>query len=94
MQTLNLMHIPHCYKFNDLNKVVYDLKEIKGFYIMDSPNCSPVDMELENANDYTDYLLILCVGINHKEIEIYYKDKKTRDREYKKLSKIFLSETE
>lgn len=91
METLNLLHIPYCYKFNDLNKVVYDLKEIKGFYIMEQLNSPSFDMESE---DNTDYLLMICVGINHKEIELYYKDKKTRDREYKKLSKIFLSKEE
>ena len=91
METLNLLHIPYCYKFNDLNKVVYDLKEVKGFYIMEQLNRPSFDMESE---DNTDYLLMICVGINHKEIELYYKDKKTRDKEYKKLSKIFLSKEE
>lgn len=94
METVNITLAPYYYKFSDLNNFIYDLREVKGFYIMDSPNCSPVDMELENANDYTDYMIILCVGINHKEIEIYYKDKKARDKEYKKLSKIFLSKEE
>lgn len=94
METLNLIHMPYCYKFNDLNKVVYDLKEVKGFYIMDQPNCGPIDIEVEDFNSDMDYMLILCVGINHKEVELYYKDKKTRDREYKKLSKIFLSKEE
>ena len=67
METLNLLHIPYCYKFNDLNKVVYDLKEIKGFYIMEQLNSPSFDMESE---DNTDYLLMICVGINHKEIEL------------------------
>lgn len=91
MEMLNLARLPYYYKFNDLNKVVYDLKEVKGFYIMEQLNRPSFDMESE---DNTDYLLMICVGINHKEIELYYKDKKTRDREYKKLSKIFLSKEE
>lgn len=91
MEMLNLAQLPYYYKFNDLNNVVYDLKEIKGFYIMDQLSHPSFDMESE---DGTDYLIMICVGINHKEIELYYKDKKTRDREYRKLSKIFLSTEE
>lgn len=91
METVNITLAPYYYKFSDLNNFIYDLREVKGFYRIDMPRNIPDDIVPE---DIYDYLIVLHVGVNHKEIEIYYKDEQIRDFEYERLSKLFLCEEE
>jgi len=90
METVNITLAPYYYKFSDLNNFIYNLREVKGFYKIEQLSGILAD-EGEEANEF---LIILHVGVNHKEIEMYYKDEETRNLEYERLSKLFLCEEE
>lgn len=82
---MEIKMIPYYYKFNDINNTIYDLQEIKGLYIRNNVDANLVDMDLKT---FTEYLIIICVGILHTEINLYYKDEEIRDKDYVNILEI------